>query len=132
MSTIEQFNPDTLPDAPAMGYSQITTVTPGKMIFISGQVAWRPDGSPPPATLAEQAALAAGNLGKALEAAGAMPENVVSARMFIVDYTPEKSEEAVPPILALFNGHKSAFTAVGVTSLAAPDLLIEIEAIAVI
>jgi len=132
MPDIAQINPDTLPDAPAMGYSQITTVTPGKMIFISGQVAWAPNGTPPPATLAEQAAMAADNLGKALTAAGATPKNIVSARMFIVDYSPEKGEEAGPPVMALFNGHICAFTAVGVTSLASPDLLIEIEAIAVV
>ncbi|MEO1044548.1 MAG: RidA family protein [Pseudomonadota bacterium] len=132
MPAIEAINPDTLPDAPSMGYSQITTVTPGKMIFISGQVAWQPDGTPPPATLTEQATIAASNLGKALEAAGATPENIVSARMFVVDFTLERSQQAFGPIMALFNGHKSAFTAVGVTSLAAPDLMIEIEAIAVV
>lgn len=132
MPDIQRINPKTLPDAPSMGYSQITTVTPGRMIFISGQVAWTPGGAPTPSSLSEQAELAATNLGRALEAAGAGPENVVSARMFIVDYTPEKGEEAVPAIMKLFGGHHSAFTAVGVTSLAAPDLQIEIEAIAVV
>lgn len=132
MPKIETINPDTLPDAPSMGYSQITTVTPGKIVFISGQVAWTPDGAPPPDSLAKQAEIAASNLRKALNAAGATPQDIVSARMFIVDYSPEKGEEPVPPILAMLGGHMCAFTAVGVASLVAPDLLIEIEAIAVV
>lgn len=132
MSDIERINPDTLPDAGAMGYSQVTTCAPGKMIFISGQVAWTPGGDPPPETIGEQAALAAENLGKALASAGAGPEHIVSARAFIVDYTEEKGAEAFAPIMAFLGGHQVAFTAIGCSALAGPGLMIEIEAIAVV
>ena len=132
MANIERINPDTLPDAGSMGYSQVTTCTPGKMIFISGQVAWTPGGDPPPNDIAEQARLASANLGKALESAGAGPENIVSARAFIIDYTEEKGNAALGPILEFMNGNQSAFTLIGCSALAAPDLMIEIEAIAVV
>ncbi|WP_422345423.1 RidA family protein [Parasphingorhabdus sp.] len=132
MAEIERINPDTLPDAGAMGYSQVTTCTPGKMIFISGQVAWTPAGDPAPDNLAEQARMASSNLGKALESAGAGPENIVSARAFIVDYTEEKGAEAFPEILGSLGGNQVAFTLIGCSALASPDLMIEIEAIAVV
>lgn len=132
MPDIERINPDTLPDAGAMGYSQVTTCTPGKMIFISGQVAWTPGGDPAPDNIADQARLAIGNLGKALASAGAGPENIVSARAFIVDYTEERGAEAFTHILEFFAGNQVAFTAIGCSALAGPDLMIEIEAIAVV
>lgn len=132
MPDIKRINPDTLPDAGAMGYSQVTTCTPGKMIFISGQVAWTPGGDPPPNNLAEQARMASSNLGKALASAGAGPENIVSARAFIVDYTEEKGAEAFPEILAFLGENQVAFTLIGCAALASPDLVIEIEAIAVV
>lgn len=132
MADIKRINPDTLPDAGAMGYSQVTTCTPGKMIFISGQVAWTPGGDPPPDTIAEQARLASTNLGKALESAGAGPEHIVSARAFVVDYTEEKGNEAFGPILEFLGGNQVAFTLIGCSALADPALMIEIEAIAVV
>lgn len=132
MAEIERINPDTLPDAGAMGYSQVTTCTPDKMIFISGQVAWTPAGDPPPEDIADQARLAASNLGKALKAAGAGPEHIVSARAFIVDYTEERGNAAFAAILEFFGGHQTAFTAIGCSALAGPGLQIEIEAIAVV
>ncbi len=51
---IVRLNPPSLPDASQMGYSQISIVEPGRMAYISGQVAWRPDGEPVPDSLAEQ------------------------------------------------------------------------------
>lgn len=132
MPDIQRINPDTLPDAGAMGYSQVTTCTPGKMIFISGQVAWTPGGDPPPDSLEDQARLAASNLGKALASAGAGPENLVSIRAFIVDYTEEKGGAAFPPVMEFLAGNQVAFTVIGCSALAGPDLQIEIEAIAVV
>ncbi|MDJ0786871.1 MAG: RidA family protein [Myxococcota bacterium] len=130
--TIERLNPESLPDAGAMGYSQITKSRPGTLAFISGQVAWTRDGKPVPQELGAQAELAVRNLGAALEAAGAAPANVTSLRIYVVAMDPERQGQVIPPLAELFGEHAPAVTAVGVTSLAAPDLLVEIEAIAVI
>ncbi|MEP3225424.1 MAG: RidA family protein [Parasphingorhabdus sp.] len=132
MPDIERINPKDLPDAGAMGYAQVTTCAPGKMVFVSGQVAWAPGGDPAPDNLAEQAKIASSNLGKALASAGAGPQNIVSARAFIVDYTEEKGAEAFPEILAFLDGNQVAFTLIGCAALASPDLMIEIEAIAIV
>ena len=74
---ITRMNPPTLPDAGSIGYSQISVVEPGRLAFISGQVAVHADGSPAPDDLAGQAKLAAENVRKALEAAGAAPGDIV-------------------------------------------------------
>ena len=60
-STIVRMNPSTLWNAGEMGYSQISIVEPGRMAYVSGQVAWRPNGEPVPADLAEQMTIVAAN-----------------------------------------------------------------------
>ena len=86
---IIRMNPKTLPDAGAMGYSQISIVEPGRMAYISGQVAWRPNNEPVPDDLIEQMQLVSKNALSALAAIGASPENIVIARIYMVDLTPE-------------------------------------------
>lgn len=124
---IVRLNPPTLPNAGNVGYSQISIVEPGRMAYISGQVAWRPSGEPVPACLVEQMEIVSANAKAALEAAGATPQDVVIARAYIVDLTPERLEELMPAFLATFDGAQPSVTGVGVASLAAPDLKIEME-----
>jgi enamine deaminase RidA (YjgF/YER057c/UK114 family) len=120
-------NPSSLPNSEAMGYSQISIVEPGRMAYVSGQVAWRPDGEPVPADLAEQMKIVAANAKAALHALGATPENIVIARCFMTDLTPERLNRIFPPLLELFNGAKPCITGVGVAALASPDLQVELE-----
>jgi len=125
--TIVRINPTTLPNSSEMGYSQISIVEPGRMAYISGQVAWQPNGEPVPESLVEQMKLVSQNAHSALEAVGAKPEDVVMARVYLVDLTPEKLEELMPPFLATFEGAQPCVTGVGVQALAAPDLQVEME-----
>jgi enamine deaminase RidA (YjgF/YER057c/UK114 family) len=97
------------------------------MAYVSGQVAWRPDGEPVPADLAEQMKIVAANAKAALHALGATPENIVIARCFMTDLTPERLNRIFPPLLELFNGAKPCITGVGVAALASPDLQVELE-----
>ncbi|ABC82651.1 RidA family protein [Anaeromyxobacter dehalogenans] len=125
---IARLNPPTLPDAGAMGYSQISVVEPGsRMAYVSGQVAWRPGGEAPPADLLEQTRIAARNARAALDALGATPQDVVIARCFVTDLTPERLHAMFPAVLELFDGAKPCLTGVGVAALAAPDLQVELE-----
>jgi enamine deaminase RidA (YjgF/YER057c/UK114 family) len=126
---IVRLNPSSLPNAGEMGYSQITTIEPGRMAYVSGQVAWRANGEPVPENLAEQMEIVATNAKAALDAIGATPHDVVIARVYIVDLTPERLEELMPPFLATFDGAQPCVTGVGVASLAAPDLQVEMELI---
>lgn len=125
--TIVRLNPPSLPDAGEMGYSQISIAEPGRMAFISGQVAWRPNGEPVPENLTEQMEIVAINAKAALDAIGATPQDVVIARVYLVNLTPERLEELMPPFLAIFEGEQPSVTGVGVAALAAPDLQVEVE-----
>lgn len=126
-SPIVRMNPPALPDASAMGYSQISVVEPGRMAFVSGQVAWRPGGEAPPADLAGQMKIVASNARAALAALGATPHDIVIARCFVTDLTPQRLEALFPPLLELFDGAQPCITGVGVAALAAPDLQVELE-----
>ena len=125
--TIVRMNPASLPDAAAMGYSQISIVEPGRMAYVSGQVAWRPNGEPVPADVAEQMKIVAANAKAALVALGASPADIVIARCFMTDLTPDRLNQIFPPLLAMFNGAMPCITGVGVAALAAPDLQVELE-----
>lgn len=129
MDPIIRLNPPTLPNAAELGYSQISIVPPGRMAYLSGQVAWRPGGEPAPAGLVEQMRVVAGNAKAALDAIGASPQDVVIARVYVVDLTPARLAELMPAFLATFAGAQPCVTGVGVAALAAPELQVELELI---
>ncbi len=129
---IEKLNPPTLPDVGPLGYSQVVIAPPGRMVFISGQVANSTDGTPVPPALADQATIVLRNLGHALEAAGATPDNVVSLRVYVVGLDPDRVGALMVPIAAMFGGQAPALTGIGVNALASPEFKLEIEAVAVI
>lgn len=125
--TITRLNPPNLPNSQNMGYSQISIVEPGRMAYVSGQVAWRPDGEPVPSDIVEQTKIAAANAKAALDALGATPEDIAILRCFATELTPETLEKLFPPILEMFNGAMPCITGIGVASLASPDLKVELE-----
>ncbi|MEL6604055.1 MAG: RidA family protein [Cyanobacteria bacterium J06614_10] len=126
-NSITRLNPPTLPNAGEMGYSQISIVEPGRMAYVSGQVAWRPDGEAVPESLAEQMSIVSANTKASLEAVKATPQDVVIARLYVTNLTPERLEEIMPPFLAVFEGAEPCVTGVGVAALAAPELQVEME-----
>ena len=128
-NSIIRLNPPTLPDATKSGYSQITVMEPGRLAFISGQVALQPNGEHVPDKLSEQAQIVAVNAKAALDAVDATPHDIVMARIYMVDLTPERLEEMIPHILAAFDGAQPSITGVGVAALAAPEYQLEMELI---
>ncbi|MFC3053779.1 RidA family protein [Kordiimonas pumila] len=125
---ITYLNPTTLPDASAMGHSQITIAEAGRTAYISGQVAWQANGKPVPATLAGQTEVVVANSRAALEAIGATGKDIVMARLFITGgILPNTAGIVMPQIIELFDGGKPSITAIGVLNLAGPDLLLELE-----
>ena len=124
---IARMNPPQLPNADGIGYSQISVVEPGRMAYISGQVALSPDGAPVPANLADQMKVVARNARAALDALGASPQEIVIARCLVTDLTPERLKQVMPVLLELFDGAKPSLTGFGVAALAAPDLQVELE-----
>jgi enamine deaminase RidA (YjgF/YER057c/UK114 family) len=127
-------SPDGLFSTKGLGFTHVVTSAPGTTIHVSGQTAWSADrkligGS----DLRLQAEGALGNLRTALAAAGATPADVVSTRVYIVNYKPEYAAVLSPAFEAFFaGGPPPASTWLGVQSLAVPGFLIEIEATAVV
>ncbi len=76
-------NPEGL--SPAVGFSHVVLPAPGRLVFLGGQAAQRPDGSIAGETLVEQFEVALDNLVKALAAAGAKPEHLVWMQLFVTD-----------------------------------------------
>lgn len=127
---LELINPNDLP-VPEM-YTQVVLATGSKMVFISGQQPEDINGKlVGQGDFAAQARLAFDNLGRALKAASARPEQVCKVTIYIVDYD---RDEHVPIIEAaqilLFGDHKPANVIVGV-AIMSPGYLIEVDAIAV-
>lgn len=92
-------------------------VRSGDLLFVSGQVGARNDGTPEP-DLATQVQLAFDNLNSVLKAAGCTFDNVIDVTLFMVD--PEAIFETVWPVLGRNWGAEPypTVTAVGVTWLA--------------
>ncbi|MEK6285584.1 MAG: RidA family protein [Acidobacteriota bacterium] len=127
-------NPSTLFPSVQHGFSQIVTAQGGKTVYISGQTAWDAEkrivGG---MNLREQTRQALRNIRIAGETAGGTLADVVSVRIYIVNYKPEDAGPVGEVFREFFPGDDPpASTLIGVSSLAVEDFLIEIEAIAVI
>ena len=85
---------------------------------------------PVPDSLTGQAELVVKHAKAALDAVGASLEDLVMVRIYMVDLTPDRIEELMPHLLAMFDGAKPSLTGVGVAALAGPELQLEIEMIA--
>jgi enamine deaminase RidA (YjgF/YER057c/UK114 family) len=129
--TLELINPDDLPTPPT--YTHVVIAAGGRLVFVAGQEPEDEHGNLiGPGDMAVQARQVFGNVGRALAAAGARPEQVTKITIFVVDYRREHLPAIEAARLALFGDHKPADTLVGVEALSHPEYLIEVEAIAVI
>jgi enamine deaminase RidA (YjgF/YER057c/UK114 family) len=128
MSTaLIRMNPDTLPDAGKAGYSQITIANPGRLAFVSGQVAWDTNGSVVPETLEAQTKQVVANLSGALRALNATNRDIVQMRVYMTELNDEAMRIAMTQIMNFLDGEQPSLTGIGVAALAGPDLKIEIE-----
>lgn len=127
---IEKINPEAIHEP--RGYTHVVRASGGVTIYISGQVGIRPDGSVAEG-LAAQAIVAFENLRAALAAAGASPGDIARTTTYVVDYTVDDRAAFIEARSRVFGDDVlPASTLLGVAALALPDLLIEVEAIAVI
>lgn len=114
-------------------YSHVVVATAGRLVFIAGQMSDDADGNlVHPGDLAAQAQRVFANLGRALAAAGARPDQVARIGIYVVDHRPEYLPVIESARTTLFGDHKPTDTLLGVQTLAAPGYLIEVDAIAVI
>jgi 2-iminobutanoate/2-iminopropanoate deaminase len=130
----EYVNPDNLFRSLPHGFSQIVVATGKRIAFISGQTAWDErknivGGD----SVLEQARQAFRNLKKAMRAVGGSLNDVVALRIYVVDYQAESGTAVGTVLRECFpTENPPASTWIGVSALADPEFLIEIEATAVL
>jgi enamine deaminase RidA (YjgF/YER057c/UK114 family) len=121
--TVERCNP---PGMAFPGMSQ--AIRCGDWVTVSGQVALRDGQVVGLGDAAEQARQCFANIAAALAAAGAMMEQVTNLRCYLTAKSAYAGYAAVKN--ALFVDHPPCSTAVIVSELLLPDLLMEVEATA--
>jgi enamine deaminase RidA (YjgF/YER057c/UK114 family) len=132
MSSLQHLRPDGLLHNPA--FSQVVVASGTKTIYVAGQVSIDAKGGlVGPGDLAVQTEQAMRNVGLALAAAGASYSDVVKITTYVVNHKPEHRaiiSKARSPFFA--GGTPPASTLLGVSALALPEWMIEIEAVAVV
>jgi len=130
----EYLNPNSLFSSLPHGFSQVVIATGRKMVFVSGQTAWDARKNIVSAdSILEQARQAFRNLEAAMEAAGGTLKDVVALRIYVVDYQAESGTAVGTALREFFSPENApASTWIGVSALAVPEFVIEIEATAVL
>jgi len=132
---IEVLNPDGLPKPDV--YRQVAVATGSRLVFLAGQVARTADGSAVGAgDLAAQVEQALRNVVTALGAVGGTFADVAKLTVYVVDWNTEMmaalGEGVGRASSALGIDVVKPITLIGVSALGEPDLLVEIEATAVL
>ena len=132
---VELLNPEGLPKPDV--YRQVAEATGTKLVFLSGQVARDADGAPVGAgDLAAQVEQTLGNIATGITAAGGTFADIAKLTIYVVDWSPDKmaalGEGVARAAGSLGVDPLKAVTLIGVAALAEPDLLVEIEATAVL
>ena len=132
---IEFHNPEDLPKSDL--YHQVSVASGSRTVYLAGQVARTPEGHPVgPGDLAAQVEQAFLNVAAALAAVGGSYDDVAKLTLYLVDWNADK-------LAALGEGvqrfaerlqvdPRRPTTLLGVAALGEPDLLVEVEAVAVL
>lgn len=122
-------NPQTLYDPTPNGYSTAVIVPGGgRVAYISGQGGQDHTGALSP-NFAVQVRQAYKNLGAALDALGAKPDQVAKLTVYVVDHDMSKLGVLTESVTEMFGATLPAQTLVPVPKLAIAPMLFEVEAI---
>ena len=112
-----------------IGFSRAVRV--GDLVFVSGTVAWGPDGKLAGAgDVYAQAKQTIANIERYLSEAGASLRDVVRTRIYLTDIS--RWEEVARAHREAFAAVRPASSLLEVSRLASPEMLVEIEAVAVV
>ena len=126
-ASVSRLNPPTMWDMASRGWSHISVAEPGRLAFLSGQVAVTPGGEDVPEDIAGQAKLAVASLAAALKELEATAHDIVMLRVYVVNATSEAYGQAVAPLRELVEDAMPSITTIGVQSLYKPEIKVEIE-----
>lgn len=128
---VKRFNPEGF--SKPQGYVQVVTVKGDhKEIYLGGKAGLTEDGTIAKG-LGAQARLTFENIEKALAAAGAKMTDVIELQIYIVDLQKQDPSEAYQAVRDAFPaGFKPVSMVIGVSALAIPELLIEVNVKAVV
>jgi enamine deaminase RidA (YjgF/YER057c/UK114 family) len=128
---IQRLNPKGL--ATPETYSQVVTAHGERFVFVSGQVALDERGDLVGAgDVGEQVRQAWRNIKGALAAVGARPEDIVKTTTLVVNHRPELLPVIAEARRQEVGDLRPASTLIGVQSLARPEYLVEVEAVALV
>lgn len=132
--TKEYINPSTLFPSGKYGFSQIVTTQGGRTVYLSGQAAFDVQENVIGTNHQEQMQQCLRNIKAGMEAVGGSLEDVVSLRIYVVNYNPDVQSDLVAEGIKEFfkRDRLPAATFIGVSTLAVRDFLVEIEATAVL
>ena len=128
----QYLNPPSLFSSVEHGFSQVVVASGAKLVFISGQTAWDANKKIVGRALGGQTRQALRNVKAAVEAAGGNLRDIVALRIYIVHRAEQDLGSVGSALKEVFTTDPPTSTWIGVSSLAVPDFLIEIEATAVL
>ena len=133
--TVTLVNPDGLPKPDV--YRQLSIASGSRLVFLAGQVARDGEGRPVGAgDLPAQVEQAYRNIGTALNEIGGSFDDVAKLTIYVVDWHPDKmpllGEGVARAAAAMGVDPVKPITLLGVAALGEPDLLVEVEATAVL
>lgn len=128
----ERLDPSGLLKIPEI--ANVTVGSGSRIVHISGQTAVDEEGKVVGTTHLEQSRKALENLRTALDASGATLDDVAKFTIYIVDYSWDALEALMTAAKEVFGEPYplTANTLVGVASLWLPELLVEVEAVAIV
>jgi len=130
----DYLNPKELGAAPKFYSHAVAVSGQGKLVYVSGQVSWGPDGKVVGAgDMRAQCRQVFDNVTAVLKSAGATWGDIIKLNGYMVGVTPENvaayrevRQDYLKP------GQMPASTLVGVTALVQPELLLEMEVVAAV
>ena len=116
------------------GSANVVVATGAKLVSVSGQTGADEDGKVAGTTHLDQARRALENLRSALHAGGATAADVIKLTIYVVDYSDAALEALMTAAIEVFGDDYpvTASTLIGVATLWQPDVLVEIDALAMV
>ena len=133
--SVQLINPAGIPQPEH--YRQVAVATGSRTVYLAGQVARTADGDPVgTGDFAAQVEQAYCNVGTALAAVGGSFADVAKITLYVVDWRPDRLPDLGAGVARaaahLQQDLVKPITLIGVVSLGEPDLMVEVDAVAVL